>query len=132
MTHKKRNIVLGGACLLAFVVPACGSDDNSDSTLAPAAPAATDAAGSGDTTPTDSSAGMTISGNAFSSPTVAAGTEFTITNNDGVGHTVTDDGGAFDVDVPAGGTATLIIDNAGQYAIHCEIHSSMHGTINVT
>ena len=43
MTQKKRRLVLGGACLLAFVVPACSSDDNSDSTAAPAAPAATDA-----------------------------------------------------------------------------------------
>ena len=33
---------------------------------------------------------------------------------------------------PAGGTATLTIDAAGSYAIHCEIHSSMHGTISVT
>ena len=33
MTQKKRSIVLGGACLLAFVVPACSSDDNSDSTV---------------------------------------------------------------------------------------------------
>ncbi len=129
MTQKKRSIVLGGACLLAFVVPACSSDDNSDST---GAPAATDAAALGDTTPADSSAGMTISGSAFSSPTVTAGTEFTITNEDGVGHTVTDDGGSFSVDVPANGTATLTIPTAGTYAIHCNIHSSMHGTINVT
>lgn len=131
MTQKKRSIVLGGACLLAFVVPACSSDGNSDSTVAPAAPAATDAAGATGAA-TDSSAGLTISGNAFSSPTVTAGTAFTVTNNDSVGHTVTDDAGAFDEPVPAGETITLTIPDPGTYAIHCEIHSSMHGTINVT
>lgn len=127
MTQKKRSIVLAGACLLAFVVPACSSDDDADDTPAPAA---SDAAGAGDTAATDS-AGLTISGNTFSAASVTAGTEFTITNNDDVDHTVTDDAGSFDKQVPAGGTATLTIPDAGSYAIHCNIHSSMHGTIDV-
>jgi plastocyanin len=93
-------------------------------------PAATDATGSGDTTAAPAG-GLTISGNTFSAASTTAGTEFTITNNDSVAHTVTDDAGLFDVDVPAGGTAPLKIDTAGTYAIHCEIHSSMHGTITV-
>jgi plastocyanin len=45
---------------------------------------------------------------------------------------VTADDGSFDVEVPAGSTATLVIPAAGTYAIHCKIHSSMHGTIVVT
>ena len=81
MTQKKRSIVLAGACLLAFVVPACSSDDDAADTPAPAA---SDAAGAGDTAATDS-AGLTISGNTFSAASVTAGTEFTITNNDDVG-----------------------------------------------
>lgn len=129
MTHTRR-IALGSACLLALIVPACSSDDATDTTLAPAAPAVTDAAGSGDTTAAPA-AGLTISGNNFSAASVTAGTDFTITNNDSVAHTVTDDAGGFGVDVPAGGTATLKIDAAGTYAIHCEIHSSMHGSIAV-
>jgi plastocyanin len=128
MTQKKRSIVLAGACLLAFVVPACSSDDDANDTPAPAA---SDAAGAGDTTATGASGGLTISGNTFSAASVTAGTEFTITNNDSVDHTVTDDAGSFDVEVPAGGTATLAIPDAGSYAIHCNIHSSMHGTIDV-
>ena len=62
---------------------------------------------------------------------MTAGQEFTITNNDSVGHTVTDDAGSFNVQVPGGGTATLTIPAAGTYKIHCNIHGSMHGTITV-
>ena len=72
-----------------------------------------------------------MSGNTFSAASVTAGTEFAITNSDSVAHTVTADDGSFDVAVPANGTATLTIPTAGSFAIHCKIHSSMHGTITV-
>jgi plastocyanin len=121
MTHSKLRIVLGSACLLALIAPACSSDDKSTTTVAPAESSATGAG----------PAALTISGNTFSPAAVTAGTEFTITNNDSVGHTVTDDAGSFDVSVPAGGSETLTIPTAGSYAIHCEIHNSMHGTITV-
>ena len=74
-------------------------------------------------------AGLTISGFQFSAASVTAGTEFTITNKDSAAHTVTDEGGTFDVSVPAGGTATLTIPKAGTYSIRCRIHPSMKGTI---
>ena len=100
----------------------------------PGAPAVSSA--TGDTTAAGGStaaagSGLTISGSQFSAASVTAGTEFTITNNDSVAHTVTDDGGSFDVSVPAGGTATLTIPKAGSYKIHCKIHSFMQGTITV-
>lgn len=44
---------------------------------------------------------------------------------------MTDDAGSFNVQVPGGGTATLVIPAAGTYKIHCNIHGSMHGTITV-
>jgi plastocyanin len=121
MNHKRMSIAIGSAALLAFIVPACSSDSKSSTTVAGAPAVSSATAGPG----------LTISGNHFSAASVAAGTEFTITNNDSVGHTVTDDGGSFDVSVPAGGTATLTIPKAGSYAIHCKIHSTMHGTITV-
>ena len=120
MTKNRMRLVLGSAFLLAFVVPACSSDSKTS----------TSGAVSGDSTAT-AAAALTISGNSFSAASVTAGTEFTITNNDSVGHTVTDDAGSFDVAVPAGGSATLTIPAAGSYAIHCKIHSFMHGTITV-
>ena len=122
MIHKRMSIAIGSATLLAFIAPACSSDSKSSAPAVSSATGATTAA---------AGAGLTISGNHFSAASVTAGTEFTITNNDSVGHTVTDDGGSFDVSVPAGGTATLTIPKAGTYAIHCKIHSSMHGTITV-
>ena len=78
------------------------------------------------------SAGITISGNNFSAAAITAGTEFTITNKDGVAHTVTaNDGTSFNVAVPARATVPLTIDAAGSFAIHCTIHPSMKGTITV-
>ena len=123
MIHKRMSIALGSAALLALIAPACSSDSKTSTSGAPAV--------SGDTTATAAAPALTISGNQFSAASATAGTEFTITNNDSVGHTVTDDAGSFDVAVPAGGTATLTIPAAGSYAIHCKIHSSMHGTITV-
>ena len=127
MTQKKVRLALAGACLMALTATACSSDDSSSSDTA--APAATGAGGT--TAAAPAGAGLSISGNTFSAASVTAGTEFTITNNDSVAHTVTADDDSFSVDVPAGGTATLTIDAAGNYPIHCKIHSSMHGTITV-
>lgn len=134
MIHKRMSIALGSAVLLALIAPACSSDSKSTNTTVAGAPAVTSA--TADTTATGGStaaagAGITISGFQFSAGTVTAGTEFTITNSDGVGHTVTDEGGTFDVSVPAGGTATLTIPKAGTYSIRCKIHPSMKGTITV-
>ena len=133
MTHTKGRLALAGTCLLILTATACGSDakstaDSSAGAAATVAPGAT--AGGGAPAPAGP-AGLTISGNTFSAGTATVGTAFTITNNDSVAHTVTDDAGSFDVAVPAGGTATLTIQTAGTYAIHCKIHSSMHGTITV-
>ena len=56
-----------------------------------------------------------------------------ITNTDNVTHTVTsDDGSSFNVTVPGGKTATFTAPAAGTYKFHCNIHSSMHGTLTVT
>lgn len=130
MTQTKVRLAIAGACMLALTATACSSDDSTSSAnVAPAVSSATDAGGSG-ATPA-SGAGLTISGFAFSPASVTAGTEFTITNSDNAAHTVTDDAGSFNVDVPAGGTATLTIPTAGTFAIHCNIHAAMKGTITV-
>lgn len=127
MTQTKVRLAIAGACLMALTAAGCSSDSTSSSTNAPSATAAP----GGTTAAAPAGAGLTISGNAFSAASVTAGQEFTITNNDSVGHTVTDDGGTFNVQVPAGGTAPLTIPAAGEYKIHCNIHGSMHGTITV-
>jgi plastocyanin len=133
MNQKKLSVALGGACLFALIAPACSSDSKTTTTtIAPIATTATQTGATtapGDSAVTSGAAGLTISGNSFSAASVTAGTPFTITNNDSVGHTVTADDGSFDVQVPANGTATLTIPTAGTFAIHCKIHSSMHGSI---
>ena len=131
MTQTKARVAIAGACLLALTAAGCSSDAKSSGAAATNAPSAATAAGGTTAAAPAPPTGLTMSGNTFSAASVTAGQLFTITNNDSVGHTVTDDGGKFNVQVPAGGTATLKIDAAGTYKIHCNIHSSMHGTITV-
>ena len=107
-----------------FVLGGCGSSNDSSGAATTAAGATTAVAASANT--------LTIKDRTFSALTVKAGDSISIVNADTVDHTVTADDGSFDVDVPAGTTATLVISEAGTYAIHCKIHASMHGTIVVT
>lgn len=78
---------------------------------------------------------MTITGYAFEVPeSVAPGAEITVTNEDGVGHTVTsdDDGATFDVAVGPGETVTFTApEEAGDYAFHCRPHPAMTATLTV-
>lgn len=88
----------------------------------------------GQSAPPAAADSITISSFAYSVPTsVAPGATITVTNKDSVAHTVTtDSGGAFDVMVPAGGTASFKAPSTpGSYAFHCTIHPSMHGTLVV-
>ena len=79
--------------------------------------------------------GEKMSGFAFSpaSMTSKAATALTWTNADNATHTVTADDGSFDSgNVASGATFTRTFATAGTFAYHCNIHSSMHGTITVT
>ena len=71
---------------------------------------------------------------AFSALTVPAGATVEVTNADGAPHTVTADDGSFDTKtIDGGGTASFVAPSApGAYAIHCNIHGSMKGTVTVT
>jgi plastocyanin len=64
---------------------------------------------------------------------ISVGTTVIWTNNDTVTHTVTADQGAFDSgDLSAGNTFSFTFSKAGTYPYHCNIHSSMVGTIVVS
>ena len=79
--------------------------------------------------------GEQMSNFAFSpaSMTIKAGASLTWTNADTVAHTVTADDSSFDSgNVAAGATFSHTFATAGTFAYHCNIHSSMHGTITVT
>lgn len=77
---------------------------------------------------------ITIRGNAYQGPeSVAAGDEITVTNEDGVGHTVTsDEEGIFDVEVPPGETVTFAApEEPGEYGFFCIPHPQMTDTLIV-
>jgi plastocyanin len=75
---------------------------------------------------------LRISGFAFAPATASAGATVTVTNADSVEHTVTADGGGFDVTVAAKGSATFVAPaKPGSYRFTCSIHPNMQGTLVV-
>jgi len=158
MTHhtpRRHSLRRGTAVVAALgaltLLAACGDDEDESSTNGSvqasidesgtegvdpgegAVPDTGNPADSGVPTEEGSASGgsMTILGFEFSPLTVTAGTEFSIENLDGTAHTVTSDDDVFDVRVEGGATQTLSIAEPGTYDFHCEIHSSMQGTIVV-
>jgi plastocyanin len=79
------------------------------------------------------SAVITISDFEYSiSGTVSPGSEVSVRNEDGVGHTVTSDDGLFDVAVDPGGEATFTApDEPGEFPYHCIPHPNMTSTLVV-
>jgi plastocyanin len=118
---------------LVFATAACGEDDNDDGADAESdgggGGGEDDGGGGGDS----ESGSITIEGSTFADTIEAdAGATITVTNNDGVPHTVTADDGDFDVAVDPDSEAELTApDDPGEYAFHCEIHSGMTSTLVV-
>jgi plastocyanin len=137
-----RPLVLALAALTIGVtgLAACGDDDDSsDQAATTAAAAATEApAGSEAPAGTEAAAGgdqVVIADFTFEPGTleVAAGTEVTWENRDGVPHRIASDDGTFDSeDLSSGDTFSHTFDSAGEFAYVCGIHPSMTGTIVVT
>jgi plastocyanin len=78
---------------------------------------------------------LTIKNFAFSPTPLTAkvGDTITIMNNDTTDHTVTDSGGSFDTGhIAPGTTKTISVTKAGTYSYHCNIHTTMRGTIQVS
>jgi plastocyanin len=116
---------LAVVALLVLGSSACGSDEESSS----------DTTADTTTSTTAGSGGSSIVAEdlafAPATLTVSVGTEVTVENKDGVSHTWTADGDAFDEALAGGASATHTFDEAGTFAYHCEIHSSMTGTVVV-
>ena len=63
---------------------------------------------------------------------VAKGATVTLTNKDGAPHTWAADGGQWDSGViSGGGKFSRRFDEVGTFAFHCNIHTSMKGTVEV-
>jgi len=73
----------------------------------------------------------TASSNIFSpaTTTINHGQSVCWQNSSSVTHTVTDDGGAFDVNLPVGQIYVHTYPTAGTYTYHCKIHPGMTGTV---
>ncbi len=118
--------VMIGAVLALAVFGGCGGGGGTAPTPTPAAQAiACNATGTG--TP------VAIANFAFNpaSVTVAVGGLVTWTNSDSAAHTVTFDSGPNCGTLGSGATQTAQFTVAGTYPYHCQIHSSMKGTVVV-
>jgi plastocyanin len=75
-----------------------------------------------------------ISGYTFGAPSspVHAGEAVTVVNDDAVAHTYTADNGAFDTGtINPHSSGHFTAPGAGSYAVHCDIHVTMHGNLSV-
>lgn len=61
--------------------------------------------------------------------TVKVGDTIEWTNSDFLAHTATDRAKAFDLNLPPGKTARLVISKAGTISYFCRYHPNMKGTI---
>ncbi len=123
--HRRSYRLLVAATAIVVALGACGDDDDSNDTTAPAATEAARDADTGANT-------IVIVDLAYQVPLeVPAGVTVTVRNDDQVTHTVTADDGSFDVEVAGGATQTFSAPSAGSYAFHCEIHAAMTGELQV-
>lgn len=75
---------------------------------------------------------VTIKNFAFTvAPGVKSADSLSVTNLDSTTHTMTSDTGAFHVSLAGGTTKSLPSLKPGTYEFHCEIHTSMRGTITI-
>jgi plastocyanin len=78
---------------------------------------------------------ITIQNFSFSPTPLSAkvGDTITVTNKDSAPHTFTADDGSFNTGTLSSGTSKPVkVPKAGTIAYHCNIHSSMHGTLQVS
>lgn len=126
---RVRSILFGLLATTALLVAGCGGDGDGDS--APdttAAPTGEEATGEDET---GEEADIVIDDFAFTVESVETGT-ITIRNDDSASHTVTADDGSFDVEIAAGDTGTIEVDEAGSYPFSCTIHPDMQATLEVS
>ncbi|MGH9186282.1 MAG: cupredoxin domain-containing protein [Acidimicrobiales bacterium] len=117
---------------LGVALAACGDDDD-DAATETTAPDDTTTTAPADDGDGGETATLAISGFAFPEDlTVPAGAAITIENADSAPHTVTADDGDFDVSIDGGTEGELAAPSEpGEYAYHCNIHSSMVATLIV-
>jgi plastocyanin len=142
----RRSIVPAFGLFVLLAAGACGTPASTASPAAPSQPVASQPATSAGPTqapttacaratePVTTPVTVTIADLAYSPDPVQAkvGGAIEWHNEDGVTHTATLDDLDCDTDqITSGQTGVLVFSEAGTYAYHCRIHSSMHGTITI-
>jgi plastocyanin len=134
---------------LALALASCGGDD--ETTVTESEPAATapnpaDESSPGETAPTESEGGTAPAGSVERSPKVEivdfaydpdpvrvqVGGKVIWQNMDSAPHTATADDGSFDTGtLEEGKLKSESFKEPGTYTYYCEIHPTMHGTVEV-
>jgi plastocyanin len=115
-------VCLASVGAVALLLTACGSTTQG---------AANGAAGTSSTAA--ATATLAIGNFTFSPLTAKGGDTIMVTNADAVEHTVTIASEGIDVKVPANGQTTFTAPTrAGTYALTCDFHKQMTGTLTVT
>lgn len=127
-SHKRLAWLSAAILSLTLVAGACSSDDGGGGDVVDT--------GTGDTggEVVPGSAVIGIADQTFepTTLTVASGsTDITITNADAVDHTFTLDDMSVDETIAAGQSATVTVELTESSGFHCEIHTSMTGTLQV-
>lgn len=115
---------------------ACGDDDDTaDTAASTTTSASSDATGDdyGDSGGTGSGSTVVAKDFSLTSITVAPGADVKVENEGSAPHTVTADDRSFDSGTVSGGSSGSFTapDAPGAYTFHCEIHTSMTGTLTV-
>ena len=133
-----RRIAMAGLVAgVSLALAACGASGSGSGGSTPPA-AASDGGSTGAACEVVTTAGDvtgSIAGNAFDPGAVTAtsGQVVAFANEDSVAHTFTLDDGSCDTgNIANGASGAIRFDAAGTYPFHCNIHSSMKGTIKAT
>ena len=122
MARRTRWLALGLAMALSLATVSCSSGDDEGPTTGE----------DGDVLPGTAAIGIADLAYEPSTLSVARGnTEITITNSDSTDHTFTLDSGDVDETIAAGATVKVTVSLETSAGFHCEIHSSMTGTLVV-
>lgn len=135
--NKRFLLTLPVSALVVVFAVACGSSGSSGSAYGGSAPATTapSVSAPASSAPASASGGTTmdIKDFMFTTLTVAPGTKITVTNQDSAPHTATIKTANIDVSVAPGASGTFTAPTKpGSYALTCDVHPSMHGTLTVS
>jgi plastocyanin len=135
---KPKALLVPALVALSLALAACGGDSNSDSSTSSGATTATTTETSESTTAPSGEAQRSekveiVEFTYGPDPvTVQVGGKVTWLNQDTAPHTATADDGSFDTGtLERGKLKSETFKKAGTYPYYCEIHPTMHGTVEV-